>query len=380
MRELWATLVSAEDAYTAVDSLNDIVATIAFYITIIVAAALAVYNIAVGGREKEGIDKARRLTLGVVIGYSVGVVSLLGTLKLILTALDDGLNAKFWLMVGLFAVCVVGVLAITLLKKRNFNGTKWVALAYAVIVLAYVIVLVIMFPAEKEKYQPLNKPLMYSLTAVVVAAIALLALLLDKPAKYDSRSLTYAAVCIAASFALSYVKFFSLPQGGSVTFASMLPLMLYAYMFGLRRGVIAGIVYGLLQFVQSPQYYEPMQALLDYPIAFASIGLAGIGRKMKFLRGNTTAEFCVGATIAVLFRYVSHALSGYFVFNSWASYWGDWYGAHPLAYSLAYNAFLFVELAVLLVAGIALLQSKSVKRLLHSVSDSDEDATATVNA
>lgn len=377
MSELWSTLISAEDAYTAVDSLNEIVATIAFYITIVLAAALAVYNIAIGGRNNDIIAKARRTSVGIMVGYSIGVISVLGTLKIILAAIDEKIDTKFWLVIGLLVLVLVGLVTILTLKKNKVAATKWVTLAYAVVIVAYVVVLLVFFPAAKEKYQPLNKWLMYGLSVALVAAIAVPTLLLDKPAAYDSRSITYAAVCIATSFALSYVKFFSLPQGGSVTFASMLPLMLYAYMFGLRRGVIAGAVYGLLQFIQSPQYYEPMQALLDYPIAFASIGMAGIGRKFKFLRGNTTAEFCVGATIAVLYRYAAHVLSGYFVFNSWAEYWGDWYGAHPLAYSFAYNAFMFVELAVLLVVGVLMLQSKSVKRMLHSISDTNEAIAAT---
>ena len=64
---------------------------------------------------------------------------------------------------------------------------------------------------------------------------------------------------------------------------------------------------------------------------------------------------------------------------SWASYWGDWYGAHPLAYSLAYNAFLFVELVVLLLVGMLLLQSKSIKRMIANVT-STQEATVEVQA
>ena len=85
-------------------------------------------------------------------------------------------------------------------------------------------------------------------------------------------------------------------------------------MFGTRRGLVAGVVYGLLQFIQSPQFYQPMQALLDYPIAFGALGLAGIARNFIFLKGNIIAEFSVGATIAILLRYFSHVISGYFVF------------------------------------------------------------------
>lgn len=380
MIEAWKKLVDGGEAVVDfIDNLYDVVAQIALYITLVVAAALIVYHLVVGKRGEEAVAKARRFELGVIVGYSVGIISTLGVLKLVGKILDGKTTTRFWLMIGFAALVLVGVVATVIMKKRNFGFTKWVVLGYSVLAIAYLVVVLVCFPAAKEDYKPLNQTLMYILSAVLVAIIAALALLLDKHEEYDSRSITYAAICIAASFALSYVKFFSLPQGGSITFASMLPLMMYAYMFGLRRGVIAGMVYGMLQFVQSPQFYEPMQALLDYPIAFAGIGLAGIGRKMKFLKGNMTAEFCVGAVIAVLFRYAAHVLSGYFVFYSWAIYWSEWYGAHPLAYSFAYNAFLFVELAVLLVVGALVFQSKSVKRMIAEVS-APQEATAEVQA
>ena len=384
MSEFWEILVGGGETppkpTDVIKALYNVLAQLALYVTIVLAAALVVYHIVVSKRSEEEVAKARKLEVGIIVGYSIGVISTLGRMVLVRTILKGETDTHFWLMVGFAAVVLVGVIAAVIMSKRKVSYAKWVLLGYTLLALAYLIVVLVCFPAEDADYKPLNQTLMYVLSGLLVAIIAALAILLDKPADYDSRSITYAAVCIAASFALSYIKFFSLPQGGSITFASMLPLMLYAYMFGLRRGVIAGIVYGVLQFVQSPQFYEPMQALLDYPIAFAGIGMAGIGRKMKFLKSNITAEFCVGAVIAVLFRYVAHVLSGYFVFYSWSSGWGDWYAAHPLAYSLAYNAFLFVELAVLLVVGVALLQSKSAKRLISSVSDNGDEQLAAVQA
>ena len=68
-----------------------------------------------------------------------------------------------------------------------------------------------------------------------------------------TKSLVYGALCIALSFALSYVKLFSMPMGGSVTLCSMLPLMFYSYRFGLSKGLLAGLAYGLLQLIQKPE-------------------------------------------------------------------------------------------------------------------------------
>ena len=65
------------------------------------------------------------------------------------------------------------------------------------------------------------------------------------------------------SFALSYVRIFRLPMGGSITFASMLPFMLYSYMYGTKKGVLAGLVYGVLQAVQDPWIIHPAQFALD---------------------------------------------------------------------------------------------------------------------
>lgn len=352
-----------ESGVEAADALFDVLATVALYVTIAVIVAVVAYLLVARKKGDEAAVKSRKIALGVLVGYSVGIIAALGSLKLVAKQLDGKLGTNFWLMVILAVAVLAWVCLAICLSKSQVPYGKWIILAVGVLVLAYVVVILCVIPAKKDYYEPLDKTLMYVLSAVLFALIVALALRFDKTSFYDSRSLTYAAVCIATSFALSYVKFFTVgAQGGSVTFASLLPLALYSYMFGLRKGVIAGIVYGLLQFVQSPQFYEPMQVMLDYPIAFGAIGLAGIGRKMKFLKGKIIVEFSVGMTIAVVFRYAAHVLSGYFVFSSWA-----WEGYTPLAYSMAYNSFVFVDLAVALVAAAVLLSSGQVRRMINSV-------------
>ena len=126
---------------------------------------------------------------------------------------------------------------------------------------------------------------LYACAAGLIIIIGLCAFFLGKGEKkeFDSKSIAYAAICIAMSFALSYIKLWSMPQGGSLTLASLLPLMLYAYMFGVRKGVMTGAAYGVLQCVQNPWLIHPAQFLLDYPVAFAAIGLAGMFAKIKKL-------------------------------------------------------------------------------------------------
>lgn len=346
----------------------------ALYVTIALAVAIAIYAIVIRNRDEEALAKARKLTLGVVVGYSSAVISMIGFLMLSKEIVDGAIDTRFWLMVGLLALSAVGIAVTLVLMKKGLPAYKWVALGFLVAFVVYVIVVVCVIPpveggyedeatgdwvVVKDQFAPLNWS-MYLFSAILVAVILAGAILGSKSSEYDAKALTYGAVCVALSFALSYVKFFSLPQGGSVTFASMLPLCLYAYMFGTRRGVVAGVVYGLLQFIQSPQFYQPMQALLDYPIAFSALGLAGIARNFKFLKGNVFAEFAVGASIAIILRYVSHVISGYFVFSSWAME-----GYTAVSWAFVYNLFTIVDLAIVLAVGLVALTSKTVRRIIR---------------
>ena len=141
----------------------------------------------------------------------------------------------------------------------------------------------------------------------------------------------------------------------------MLPLLIYSYLFGARKGVLAGAIYGVLQCLQSPQIYQPMQVLLDYPIAFACIGLAGAFNGVKAIK-SPVAKFALGASLALVGRYLAHFLSGYYVFSSWAMP-----GYTALTWSLVYNLYIIVELAIVLAVGIWLFCSKPVLKELTKI-------------
>ncbi len=361
--ELLKTL--GETGVEAVEAVFDIMATAALYVTIALLAAIVVYLIVASKRGEQAFIGARKVSAGIVIGYSVATIALLGGIKLLGKQLDGKLGLNFWLIVILAAAVLLWICVTAVLSKHRVAVGKWISVALGALIVAYVIVLLFVMPPKSDSYKPLDKTLMYVLSAILTAVIVALSVLFGHSSSYDSRSLTYAAICIASSFALSYVKFFTVgAQGGSVTLASLLPLALYSYMFGLRKGVVAGVVYGLLQFVQSPQAYEPMQLLLDYPIAFGAIGLAGIGKGLSICKGKMFAEFAFGTTVAVIFRYIAHLLSGYFVFSSWA-----WEGFGALAYSAVYNLFVFVDLAVVLVAAAAILSSSQVRRAVANIAN-----------
>ncbi len=94
--------------------------------------------------------------------------------------------------------------------------------------------------------------------------------------------LVESAVVIAMALALSQIRLFRLPQAGSVTLA-MVPLVVLAYRRGARAGLMAGIALGLLRLTLDAYVVHWAQFILDYPLAFGLVGLAGFFPNRKFL-------------------------------------------------------------------------------------------------
>lgn len=161
----------------------------------------------------------------------------------------------------------------------------------------------------------------------------------------DTRVLTEAALAIALAFVLGLIRVFKMPYGGSISL-EMMPLILLALRQGPWVGVVSGAVYGLLNLISDPQIFHPVQVLLDYPLAFAALGLAGLFRP-------TARGAVVGATVAVLARFVCHFLSGVVFFAAYAPE-----GWNPYAYSAAYNgAYLAPSLLIAVVVVVVLLRA-----------------------
>ena len=69
------------------------------------------------------------------------------------------------------------------------------------------------------------------------------------------------------------------PLGGSITPGSMLPIILFAYIYGTPKGLIVGLLYGFMQMLQGIYFVDVIQFALDYILAFLALGLAGLYRK-----------------------------------------------------------------------------------------------------
>ncbi|MDR1944260.1 MAG: energy-coupled thiamine transporter ThiT [Synergistaceae bacterium] len=129
------------------------------------------------------------------------------------------------------------------------------------------------------------------------------------------------ALCVALAVVFSYFKMFSMPQGGSVTL-EMAPLLFFSYRHGFKWGAAAGMMTGFLLMLFGGYVTHPVQAALDYPLAFACLGIAGFFR----------ARPALGAVVSGIARLVCHVLSGVIFFASYAPE-----GQNPWAYSTVYN-------------------------------------------
>lgn len=302
--------------------------------------------------------------------FSVAYACVLGAIFLTLSVREDGIEKILFVPLACLILTVAASLTV-LAFKRN----KRIHLACgSAVAAAFVATLVCMGvhyasgDAAKANWltnEDVNSVSLYVFAVLAAALVVFLGFFCARKDKseFDTKSVTYAAVCIAMSFALSYIRVVKLPQGGSITVASLLPLMLYSCLFGTKKGVFAGVIYGILQALQSPSILHPAQFLLDYPLAFASIGLAGAFRSAKKLENKPRLYFALGGLLAGLGRFVMHFLSGWFAFGAFAPA-----GRHPALYSFIYQAgYVLPDLAIVLVVGIALFSSKpfckSVKKL-----------------
>ena len=159
------------------------------------------------------------------------------------------------------------------------------------------------------------------------------------------RVIAEVSIMVALAVALDAFRLFTLPQGGSITFGEMVPILLVALRRGPKAGIFAGAVFGIIALYFEPFVYNPIQFLLDYPIAYGALGLAGL------FRGKSTAYAGVGVAVGIGCRFVSHFFSGIIFFASYAPA-----GENPALYSAIYNAtyllpgLLISEFAILVLA------------------------------
>lgn len=183
------------------------------------------------------------------------------------------------------------------------------------------------------------------LVSLILLSIIFLVLMRKGKERFDTKLIVYAGLAISLAFVLSSIKIFSMPQGGTVTPASMLPLFIFSFIFGPLAGIAVGALYGFLQLLQSGYIVHWAQLIIDYPLAFAAIGTAGFFRKFK------PAGFPIGIIVGSTLRLFFHFLSGVIFFSEYAPE-----SQGPVLYSLAYNgSFMLIETVITVLLSIPII-------------------------
>ena len=147
-----------------------------------------------------------------------------------------------------------------------------------------------------------------------------------------SKKLVTCAMLIALGTILSIIKPFALPFGGGVTLASMMPICLIGFIYGVKTGLISALCFAVLQMLLGAGVISAaflpgedrmiftkaiLMVLLDYIVAYAVLGFSGVFKdKIK----NTGAAVISGAVFATGLRYVVHIISGYILWGSYAEW------------------------------------------------------------
>lgn len=144
------------------------------------------------------------------------------------------------------------------------------------------------------------------------------------------------AIATVIAIICDYIPFLNLPFGGTITIASMLPIIIVSYMFGVRWGLFTAFTYSIIQIIISLTHgasgtvaglflpesgFTVIMGLiiifLDYIAAYTSVGLGGIFRNVI---KNKTVSLVLGGTVALLVCYAFHVLSGAIFYGQWAEW------------------------------------------------------------
>lgn len=168
------------------------------------------------------------------------------------------------------------------------------------------------------------------------------------------------AILIALSTVLSFIKIWNMPWGGSITLFSMLPVCYISVRHGLKWGLGSSFLYAIIQLFFGITLDGLLGwgltggiliacILLDYLIAFSVLGLSGIFVNKGF-RG-----IVAGTAMAVVMRFVSHLLSGVYVFASAGKLWESFETSNTWLYSFVYNGCYMLPELVMTIVGAAII-------------------------
>ena len=147
-----------------------------------------------------------------------------------------------------------------------------------------------------------------------------------------TQRLVKTSILLTIATVLSVVKLFSMPFGGTITPASMMPVILIAYIYGTKWGLFSAFIYGILQMItgmnvvsamflpgesQMVIWHAVLVCVIDYILAYMMLGFGGVFKnKIK----NQSLSIALGTFVSMLLTYIMHIVSGYIFYGAWAEW------------------------------------------------------------
>ncbi len=168
------------------------------------------------------------------------------------------------------------------------------------------------------------------------------------------------AIMISLAFIIELI-FSVIPgliQGGRISI-SLLPIVVVAWRRGIVPGMVAGLLFSLLNMYLLDAYNPALllswglsmndfyaSVALDYLLAFSLVGLVGV---IRIKLGDSLLNFIYAVVIGYAIRFTMHFLSGVIIFDAFAGDQNAW------KYSLVYNGTYILPSAILaVIVGIAI--------------------------
>lgn len=216
---------------------------------------------------------------------------------------------------------------------------------------------------------------------------------------FKTQRMTLSAVMLALATVLAivceFIPFLNLPFGGGFTVASMLPIVIVSYMYGIKWGLVTSFAYSCIQILVSLIMGKTVMALftpssddfmgigaalaiiiIDYLVAYTVLGLGGIFRNR--IKSKVVA-IVLGVVVALSLRYLCHIVSGYVFYGAWA----EWFFAQDgfyavgdkilgvfsgkglaLIYSIFYNGlYMIPEIIITAIVGAGVANISFIKKM-----------------
>ncbi|WP_342400302.1 energy-coupled thiamine transporter ThiT [Weizmannia sp. FSL W8-0676] len=175
--------------------------------------------------------------------------------------------------------------------------------------------------------------------------------------KLSLQAMIEAAVFAAFALLLDLLPSIEVTHVISLSFA-MLPVFVVAFRWGFKASVASGFIWSLLQIVtgDANDILNPIQGIMEYPVAFSFIGFAGLFRPLierscrHAKRGTMTFWICLSVLAGSFARYFWHFLAGVFFWGSYAPK-----GQSAFLYSFITNGVTMIGNGILCAAVAAIL-------------------------